>query len=98
MGITSSAIFFWPFFRAASGRDDETVVVGCTVGATEDEGAGPDAVGVVVVSFFTKTVTRPAPKTNTIIIARNLCEPLRTAPLDHNGVILLKPSGKDGQR
>jgi len=97
--MSSSAFFFSPFLCAASGCDAETLVVGCTVTATDEEGAGPDAVGVVVeVSFLTKTVTSPALKTAMIVSARNLWKPFRSAPLESQQRKSTYRSGKDGQR
>ena len=96
--MSSSAAFFAPFLRAANGVDADTVVVGSTVAATDEEGAGPVAVGVVaVVSLFTKTATTPAPKTNTIVVARNLWKLFRSAPFESQRCNSTHPLGKDGQ-
>src|SRR5438105_5265583 len=70
-----------------------TVVFGVGVSTTDVRGGG-DAVGVVR-SFLTMIATTPAPITTTIIVARSLWKPFKSAPSNNNGVILLNLRGRD---
>ena len=68
------------FFGASVCCDAWTVALGAGVSKT-DVRCGGDAVDVVR-SFLTIIETTPAPRTTTIIVARNLWKPFRSRPLE----------------